>query len=179
MEHIKGATLENKLTNNELNETDINNICSQLKGYVEELRSIKGSYIGTINNKPINDIMFGEIGPYRDETSLNTQIINNVNQALQNYYAEFIKNIFLSGGKHSFNLTHGDLTPRNIILDESNKIVGIIDWESAGYLPEYWEYAKSRIGVSWNNIWFSKIEMFLMPYYYENMLFNMVMKAYF
>ena len=36
--------------------------------------------------------------------------------------------------------THGDLCPRNIIVDPSSKrIVGIIDWAWAGWYPEYWE----------------------------------------
>lgn len=37
--------------------------------------------------------------------------------------------------------THGDLSPRNIIV-LNDKIVGIVDWEEAGWFPEYWEYVK-------------------------------------
>jgi aminoglycoside phosphotransferase (APT) family kinase protein len=37
--------------------------------------------------------------------------------------------------------THGDIAPRNIMVDESAHITGIIDWELAGWYPEYWEYA--------------------------------------
>lgn len=37
--------------------------------------------------------------------------------------------------------THGDVAPRNIMVDESCRIAGIIDWELAGWYPEYWEYA--------------------------------------
>ena len=37
--------------------------------------------------------------------------------------------------------THGDIAPRNIMVDESAHITGIIDWEIAGWYPEYWEYA--------------------------------------
>lgn len=37
--------------------------------------------------------------------------------------------------------THGDVAPRNILVDESCRITGIIDWELAGWYPEYWEYA--------------------------------------
>ena len=37
--------------------------------------------------------------------------------------------------------THGDIAPRNILVDESCRITGIIDWELAGWYPEYWEYA--------------------------------------
>ncbi|KAH9995465.1 kinase-like protein [Xylariaceae sp. FL0662B] len=37
--------------------------------------------------------------------------------------------------------THGDLTPRNILIGKSETIAGIVDWENAGWYPEYWEYA--------------------------------------
>ena len=37
--------------------------------------------------------------------------------------------------------THGDVAPRNILVDESYRITGIVDWELAGWYPEYWEYA--------------------------------------
>lgn len=37
--------------------------------------------------------------------------------------------------------THGDVAPRNIMVDEGCRITGIIDWELAGWYPEYWEYA--------------------------------------
>jgi len=38
--------------------------------------------------------------------------------------------------------THGDITPRNIMVDESGRILAILDWESAGWYPDYWEYAR-------------------------------------
>lgn len=39
-----------------------------------------------------------------------------------------------------FVLTHGDLTPRNIMAQDG-LITGIIDWERGGFFPEYAEYA--------------------------------------
>ena len=38
--------------------------------------------------------------------------------------------------------THGDIAPRNIMVDDENKITGILDWEYAGWYPDYWEYAQ-------------------------------------
>jgi hypothetical protein len=38
-------------------------------------------------------------------------------------------------------LTHGDLLPHNILV-EGSKITGILDWETAGYYPEFWEYCR-------------------------------------
>ncbi|RAK96386.1 aminoglycoside phosphotransferase family protein [Aspergillus ibericus CBS 121593] len=38
--------------------------------------------------------------------------------------------------------THGDIAPRNIMINDENQITGILDWEYAGWYPDYWEYAQ-------------------------------------
>ncbi|RAL09903.1 kinase-like protein [Aspergillus homomorphus CBS 101889] len=47
--------------------------------------------------------------------------------------------------------THADIAPRNIMIDEENKITGILDWEHAGWYPEYWEYAQILRSASWGD----------------------------
>jgi hypothetical protein len=37
--------------------------------------------------------------------------------------------------------THADMAPRNIMVDQTHRITGILDWEAAGWYPDYWEYA--------------------------------------
>ncbi|KAF1952359.1 hypothetical protein CC80DRAFT_495427 [Byssothecium circinans] len=37
--------------------------------------------------------------------------------------------------------THVDIAPRNIMVDKDAHVCGILDWESAGWYPDYWEYA--------------------------------------
>ncbi|PHH54414.1 Dentin sialophosphoprotein [Ceratocystis fimbriata CBS 114723] len=47
-------------------------------------------------------------------------------------------------------LTHGDLAPGNILVDpDTTLITAILDWESAGWYPDYWEWAK--ILNPWND----------------------------
>jgi hypothetical protein len=38
--------------------------------------------------------------------------------------------------------THADIAHRNIMIDDYHKITGILDWEWAGWYPDYWEYAQ-------------------------------------
>ncbi|GJJ11007.1 hypothetical protein Clacol_005236 [Clathrus columnatus] len=40
---------------------------------------------------------------------------------------------------HDIVLTHGDLYCHNILVKDGH-LSGIVDWECAGWLPEYWEY---------------------------------------
>ncbi|KAJ4254487.1 hypothetical protein NW762_010086 [Fusarium torreyae] len=52
--------------------------------------------------------------------------------------------------------THGDLTLGNIMVSGSSNsyaITGIIDWEQAGWYPEYWEYCKLLLGVELGHQW--------------------------
>ncbi|GAB1198429.1 hypothetical protein APSETT444_007748 [Aspergillus pseudonomiae] len=38
--------------------------------------------------------------------------------------------------------THGDIAARNIMVDDQNAVTGILDWEYAGWYPDYWGYAQ-------------------------------------
>lgn len=52
--------------------------------------------------------------------------------------------------------THGDLTPANILLDADYRPVGIVDWQCAAWLPEYWELVSSvsqcPLYVEWHDM---------------------------
>ncbi|OQE06026.1 hypothetical protein PENVUL_c020G06264 [Penicillium vulpinum] len=51
-----------------------------------------------------------------------------------------------------------DIAPRNIIVDEQNNVTGILDWEYAGWYPEYWEYAQIMRPAFWGDwsVWMDK-----------------------
>lgn len=52
---------------------------------------------------------------------------------------ELIKQQDQDDDKWPLVFTHGDLSRLNI-LARGDDIVGIIDWETAGWYPSYWEY---------------------------------------
>ncbi|KND88704.1 hypothetical protein TOPH_06605 [Tolypocladium ophioglossoides CBS 100239] len=43
--------------------------------------------------------------------------------------------------KYRVTLSHADLNPNNIMVKDGH-ITAIIDWEFAGWYPEYWDYTK-------------------------------------
>lgn len=58
--------------------------------------------------------------------------------------------------------THGDLSPLNIMV-KGDKIVGIVDWETAGWMPPYWEYTSA-----WNvnpqcQFWQKEVDKYISP----------------
>lgn len=58
--------------------------------------------------------------------------------------------------------THADLNPFNILVC-GDKVVGIIDWESAGWLPNYWEYTSASFGNLTRTGWKDVLDQFLDP----------------
>ncbi|KAK4142033.1 uncharacterized protein C8A04DRAFT_30437 [Dichotomopilus funicola] len=59
---------------------------------------------------------------------------------------------------HKIVFTHADLNARNILVDlvplpdgtTGWRVTGIVDWETAGYYPEYWDYTKALFeGLRW------------------------------
>lgn len=60
-------------------------------------------------------------------------------------------------------LTHGDLSSLNI-LAQGDRITGIVDWETAGWYPYYWEYTTALQVNFQNEFWAREIDSFLQPY---------------
>ncbi|CAD6448886.1 52d7650b-8f7d-4f5f-884c-8fb39cf70e0e [Sclerotinia trifoliorum] len=58
--------------------------------------------------------------------------------------------------------THGDLSSLNILAD-GDRVVGIIDWETAGWYPFYWEYTTAMYVNPYNEFWKKEIDKFLDP----------------
>jgi len=52
-----------------------------------------------------------------------------------------------------FVFTHGDLYVGNVMVDPVRvKVTGIIDWESAGFWPEWFQYARITYGVNRDDV---------------------------
>lgn len=58
--------------------------------------------------------------------------------------------------------THGDLSSLNVLVHRDD-IVGIIDWETAGWYPSYWEYTSACQVNPQNSFWINEIDKFLQP----------------
>lgn len=58
--------------------------------------------------------------------------------------------------------THGDLSSLNILV-RGDEVVGIIDWETSGWLPSYWEYTTACQVNPQNYFWRDEVDKFLDP----------------
>jgi len=76
---------------------------------------------------------------------------------------------------HRTVFTHGDLQPKNIIVQKTGgsgegktglKVV-IIDWETSGWYPYYWEFCNSMISARLRPDWLEVVQHVLAPYAQE------------
>lgn len=61
---------------------------------------------------------------------------NKTNDKISAVHARAYRSVF----------THADLHPSNIVIDRG-RLSGLVDWECAGFYPEYWEYTKLMYGA--------------------------------
>ncbi|TFK86657.1 hypothetical protein K466DRAFT_587035 [Polyporus arcularius HHB13444] len=61
--------------------------------------------------------------------------------------------------RHAIVFTHGDLLRHNIMIGDDGHVSGIIDWEAAAWLPEYWEISVTTLfkGYPWGQFMDKKL----------------------
>jgi thiamine kinase-like enzyme len=59
--------------------------------------------------------------------------------------------------RHRIVFSHNDLSPRNVLVDSWGRLVGILDWEMAGWFLEYWEYT-AALGSSVSQPWIEMLK---------------------
>ncbi|KAK2759209.1 hypothetical protein FQN53_008152 [Emmonsiellopsis sp. PD_33] len=120
-----------------------------LKRYISELRNIPKN---TTSEFQICNSMGGGILDWRIPDSQREELRFSTESEFNKYLTDPLRDEIRKRAavshdvRHDIVFTHGDLNPRNI-LAENGKITGIVDWENAGWFPEYWEYTKSHYTV--------------------------------
>lgn len=115
--------------------------------------------LGSINGGRVQDIYFRagyEAGPFHNVPSFNDWVQLAALPGLpmaerpDDPYRPFLPDMC------SVYFSHGNLHLQNIILSDipgCRRIIGIVDWEQAGWYPEYWEYCKLTIAGLYNHDW--------------------------
>ncbi|KAL2757432.1 hypothetical protein ACRALDRAFT_2100321 [Sodiomyces alcalophilus JCM 7366] len=124
-------------------------ICHELWGTVRQLRQIPRPpalghlYQCLADGSPSSDVLLEDLNqppsPILSDDDLQARIYKRYLHHNGGSFPENLPSILPHSSKSVF--THGDLTPRNIIVDSAGRITGIVDWENAGWYPDYWEYA--------------------------------------
>jgi len=147
MDFVDGATLHDAW--NGLSDAERATISAELRDCLQQLRAIKGSYIGGFGNTPAVDLrrFAFEGGPFADEAGWNEFLLDGLVSTCPSALRRMISTQLRTD--HDIVFTHGDLDARNILVRDTH-IVAIIDWERAGFYPEYLDLLKPLRGANWH-----------------------------
>lgn len=103
---------------------------------------------------------------------MNLAIVEKLRQTESDQYIQLLRqmvNRTLSGHRPVF--THGDLQPKNIIVERLGDREGhpefritLLDWESAGWYPEFWEFCNATIACRFKPDWLELVPDILDQY---------------
>lgn len=142
IDYIEGDKLEDVWAT--LSENGKASIAKDVRNILDKMRKIEPppELIGCCDASQVHDtrVYFSYDGPAcRDEDAFNGFLLNGLHEATPDAVKRAIACHQRTG--HRVVLSHCDLTPRNIIVKDG-RVAALIDWEEAGWYPEYWEYVK-------------------------------------
>jgi aminoglycoside phosphotransferase (APT) family kinase protein len=134
-------------------------LAQELRGYIQQWRQIKGSFFGTVDNGPCQEIIFQHpwenkvyrYGPFATRRGFNKGMVEALAKSRPNLRLEteqdirFAEELLMSGTDQEEIkvFTHGDLDMSNIMIQDG-EITAIIDWGAAGYSVPEREYFALR-----------------------------------
>lgn len=123
-------------------------IVDEIAGFIKQLRTLEPpspQRVSSTDGGACRDIRVSTVkrfGPFDDTAAFHECIRGGI---LQDYVKEAFGEKVMQVHQRQYKIcfTHGDLGVQNILVRDA-KVVAIIDWECAGWYPEYWEYTKAH-----------------------------------
>jgi hypothetical protein len=88
------------------------------------------------------------MGPFENEAALHEYLLKPASShsfASREKYEETLALARrIQERPHQVVFTHGDFKEHNVLVDDDSNLTGWLDWESAGWYPEYWEFTTAR-----------------------------------
>lgn len=180
MQYVKGEPLDVAWKDMTKNAREA--VCKELAGYIDQLRRLippKPGFVGSVSLGPALDYRFGQdkFGPFETVGEFHNFV--RLHNFLERWKEEKEVLQVHSNKSYTSKLTHADLSPGNIVVRRT-KIVAIVDWETAGWFPEYWEFTKLRYQC-WLPRWepiYKKMSSYLVQYPVELLAEQAIWKRY-
>ncbi|RFU29748.1 hypothetical protein B7463_g6604, partial [Scytalidium lignicola] len=127
----------------QMNKKQQDSIKIQLKEQFYNFRQCFQPYIGRIERQPTRNfydrLKITTMGPFDSEDEFDNWCLVRIKSPLTRIKWKYLLSSMRGKDSKAFVLTHGDLAARNIIVKDG-VVTGIVDWENAGFFPEYIEY---------------------------------------
>ncbi|POR37744.1 Uncharacterized protein TPAR_02066 [Tolypocladium paradoxum] len=141
----------------------------QLKSYFQQLHRLRPpgpAWIGSCSKGPAYDHRLNNMstcGPFASVSEFHDFLVAPVRDCPRpEWVAKYRRRL---PDSHSIVFAHADVSWENILVDPTTgNVTGILDWEMAGFWPEWWEYRKALFGAR-SQLWWINILKEIMQEY--------------
>lgn len=142
----------------------------QLRHILTQLRKItvtQPGLIGSCDNGPSYDHRInnrGQHGPFASVAEFNDFLVAPVRKCPRPERAlDYRRRL---SDSYEVYFTHADLGCDHIFVEpQTGRVTGIIDWEMAGFWPEWWEYRKALYTSRQHTRWWVDLVRSILPHY--------------
>ncbi|KAK4071302.1 hypothetical protein Purlil1_13469 [Purpureocillium lilacinum] len=130
-----------------MSESDKESIAKQVVDYLCQLRNLRSDSIQALNGEPVYSAFLFRNGyglphgPFSTDDQLWREMTEALNGVPENARRLLEQRMPLC---KPYTFTHGDLSTRNIIVNDG-EVTGVIDWEGSGYFPVWWEFVAAGL----------------------------------
>ena len=163
MDHARGQPLDRLWQG--MSESTQSKVLDELRGYIGQLRALTPSTPELVASSTGGQLWEPSriglklFGPFENHEQFHTFL--RAGHPLELFDRTDTEWMGLVHHTHSqkyvSKFTHGDLAPRNIMCKRDGTITCILDWETSGWFPEYWEYTKANYAPRCDEDWVSQI----------------------
>lgn len=188
-----------------LKESEKDDIVAKLRRTFDAMRHAEcpwpGEFFGGLDGGPVHHYLFYTqndeqrfLGPYNGESAFAAGLAWNFRAYIErnkrpDYKARFYETYLGRAlqGHYRPTLTHSDVQQKNIMVSENpgcRNIQGersfdimLVDWENAGWYPEYWEYFSASCSIAFHYCeedWTWRVTQFLQVWPAEMAMMRMV-----
>lgn len=124
-----------------LSPDDMAQMVDTLRDWFSQLRSLRGKgpvcTFGESECRSFRVDVDGTFGPFRSIADFHEYLLKIVPEESRDQMRVTAR---ASHSKpHAITFAHGDISPSNLLVSQ-NRLTGLVDWECAGWYPEYWDY---------------------------------------
>ncbi|KAF8588283.1 kinase-like protein [Ramaria rubella] len=126
-------------------------LSSQLRSFFNQRRSLPppSNSVCAFMDNPIHDVRISmELrphGPWTNVEEFHKFLVRQADLKIPDDERQVIQTIQTAHSrKHRICFTHSDFHPENMLVDDNGTVTGILDWEGAGWMPEYWDYTRAH-----------------------------------
>lgn len=167
MDFVDGECLEDAWKS--MDEEQKRSITMQLRHILTSMRQVPWDQgkIGAIGGQVRDSRKYTDRlgGPFNTEAEFNDFVLDFI-PTTPPLIRNAIKDVY-NFTKSRIVFTHGDLMPRNIVKEGC--IQALLDWEFAGWYPEYWEYVKFFEGFAACPGWYQYVETIFDTHYHKEL----------